>query len=185
MNRKRRVTHSILAAGLVATAGLAWAQAPAHTEARYGPQAQLTDDQARELGELRGRYEEEMLALERRLSAAEAKFDEALGRPEVDTSQIIALRRGVRDLEGQLEDLQLRADAEAGKLLGRQPGATLDGTGHSLGYGRPHGWYGSCSWGRCPRDGAWRGGDRTGSWWGSWSWRGGRGSRAGWSRHCW
>lgn len=183
MNSKRRVTSSILAAGLLAMAGLAWAQAPTHTAAGHGPQARLTDEQARQLDELRGRYEEEMLALESRLAAAEAKFDAALGRPEVDTGQVIALRREVRDLEGQLEDLQLRADAEASTLLGRRPGATLDGTGHSLGHGRGHGWYGSCSWSGCPWDGAWRGGDRATSWWGSWSWLSRRGSRSGRS-HC-
>lgn len=180
MNIKRRVTKTILAAGLLATAGLAWAQAPAHTATEHGSQAQLTDEQARQLDELRVRYEEEMLALESRLSAAEAKFDAALGRPEVDTDQVIAIRREVRDLEGQLEDLQLRADADATRLLGRHPGAPLDRAVGSSGYGWRRGW--SCSRGSCPWDGAWRGGDSPARWLRS-SWMGRRGSRTGWS-HC-
>jgi TolA-binding protein len=185
MNARRRIVHGTLAAALLATAGLAWAQAPTYTAPGHGSQAQLTDEQARQLDELREQYEEEMLALEIRLDAAERRLDAARRRPEVDTDQIIALRREMRDLEGQLEDLRLGADAEAARLLGHHPGATLDGSGQSRGHGRWRGWYGTCSWGACPWDGAWRGGDRATPWWGSSSWMGRRGSRAGWSRHCW
>jgi len=179
MNTKRRMAQGTLAAALLAAAGLAWAQAP--TTATAGSQAQMTDEQARQLDELRGRYEEKMRALESRLDAAERRFDAALRRPEADTDQIIALRRERRDLEGQLEDLGLRADADAARLLGQPPGATLDRT---LGHHRWQGWDGPCSWGRRAWDGAWHGGDRATPWWRSWSWLGRGGSRAGWRSHC-
>ena len=78
MSRIRRTRYSILAValGLVTVAGLAWAQSPT-----YGPQGQLTEEQARQLNELRGQDETKMVTLEKQLAAAEVELDRAMAGP--------------------------------------------------------------------------------------------------------
>jgi hypothetical protein len=169
MNRNRRTRYGILvvAVGLLAAAGLAWAQSPT-----YPSESQLTDQQARQLEELRGRYETKMLTLEKQLAAAEVELDRAMTRPDTDTDRVLALRREVRNLEGQLEDIHLQASAEAGKVMGVPPGMSYQGGMNWMAYGRGSSWHGSCAWDNCPWDASWHDGNRASRWWRPGSWMG-------------
>ena len=161
MKRNRSTRNRILmvAVGLLTAAGLAWAQSPS-----YGPQGQLTDEQALQLEKLRGQYETKMVTLEKQLAAAEIELDRATARPDADTDRVLKLRREVRNLEGQLEDIYLQANAEAAGVMGVPPGASYrDGMGW-LNYGHGSSWHGSCAWDSCPWDGAWRDGHRSSRW---------------------
>ncbi|KAB2969628.1 MAG: hypothetical protein F9K18_01055 [Thermoanaerobaculia bacterium] len=156
--RGKRLGIPAVAVGLLSVAGLAWAQTPTSSA-----QSQVTREQSRQLDELRSQYEEKTLTLEKRLSAAELELDRALARPDMDSDQFIALRGQVRNLEGQLEDQYLRANAEAGKLMGIAPGATINGA-DPLGYGWAPAWHDSCGWSGCPWGGAWHDGRRATAW---------------------
>ena len=179
MVRNRRTTYGILvvAVGLLTAAGLAWAQS-----STYPSESQLTGEQARQLDELRGQYEEKMLTLEKQLAAAEVELDRAMTRPDTDTDRVLALRREVRKLEGQLEDLYLQANAEAAGVVGVRPGSTFNGV-DPLGFGWAPGWHGSCSWDRCPWDAGRMSGHRGNRWWSSDSWMGRKDMRSG-RGHC-
>lgn len=179
MNRLRRMRYGILvvAVGLLTVAGLAWAQSPT-----YPSESQLTGEQARQLDELRGEYEDKMLTLEKQLAATEVELDRVMARPDADTDRVLALRREVRKLEGQLEDLYLQANAEAAQMMGVRPGTTFNGV-DPLGYGWAPGRYGSCSWDRCPWDAGRMSGHRGNRWWNSNSWMDRNGMRSG-RGHC-
>lgn len=180
MSRIRRTRYSILAVavGLATVAGLAWAQSPT-----YGPQGQLTEEQAQQLNELRGQYETKMVTLEKQLAAAEVELDRAMAGPNADTDRILKLRREVRNLEGQLEDLYLQANADAAGVMGVHPNASSWSGMGWLSYGHGSGWHGSCAWDSCPWDAAWTDVHRSNRWGRSGSWMGNRSGRHG-RDHC-
>ena len=181
MSRNRRTRYGILvvALGLLTAAGLAFAQSPT-----YAPQSQPTEQQTRQLEEMRARYETKMLTLEKQLAAAEFELDRAMTRPDADTDRILALRREVRNLEGQLEDIHLQANADAAKVMGVPPGTYYQGGMDWMAYGHGSSWNGSCAWDSCRRDASWHDGYRANRCGRRGSWLGRTAARMGWGR-CW
>jgi len=182
MSRNGRTRYGILvvALGLLTVAGFVFAQSPTLPR-----QSQLTDQQARQLDQLRGKYETRIVTLEKQLAAAEVELDSTMASPNADTDRILKLRREVQNLEAQLEDLNLQANADAARVMGVPPGMYYQGGMGWLDYGHGGpGWYGSCAWESCPWHGSWHNGYGANRWERRGSWMGRRGASMGWGR-CW
>ncbi len=124
MTKKARNTLAIAAAtiGLMSLAGLAAAQTPwwdggGWYGGRTPVQYRLTQEQARRADEIRAKYEGQLVPIEKELASRRVELDAALARDDAEPGRVIALRRQVRGLEDQIEDLQMEANAAAGKLL--------------------------------------------------------------------
>lgn len=124
MTKKARKTLATAAAtiGLVSLAGLAAAQTPRWNGGGwYGDrtpvQYRLTQDEAQKVDELRAKYQAQLVPLERALASKRVELDAVLSGDEADPGKVTALRRQVRGLEEQIEDLQMEANAAAAKLL--------------------------------------------------------------------
>lgn len=146
------------AAGLLGLAGLALAQTPQwHGTGSYDAQAplqyRLTQEQARKLDEIQAKYGEKLGPLEKELASKQVELDAAWSRGAMAPEQLTRLRQEVRNLGGQIEDLQAEANAAAFQLLTpvQRPyyGNSLDIFGASPGWS-------------CPWDQYWRGGPAAG-----------------------
>ena len=103
---------ALVAVGILALVGVVGAQSPPNDD-----QVILTDVQTKQFDDLRNQYEQKQLKLKKQLSTAEIELDAAYARRDTDPDEIVALRRQVRNLEGQLEDLYIQANADATGLL--------------------------------------------------------------------
>ena len=145
---------ALLTIGLMGVTGLAAAQMGGRYGAGwYGDQTQgqyrLTQDQARKMDEIRAKYEEKLVSLQKELASKSVELEAAFSRTDVPLSNMTALRRQVRDLEDQIEDLEMEANAAAAKILTPDQGAYFRGAFNLF----DGGWGWSCPWNR-----SWRGG---------------------------
>ena len=142
MSRKTGMKLGVLVAvGILALAGVVGAQSPANDS-----QVIVTDQQAQQFDQLRNQYEQKALTLQKQLSAAEIELDAAYARRDTNPDQVIKLRRQVRNLEGELEDLYMQANADATGLLSP---AQRRYYGDDYEFMGSYGW--SCPWDRYER----------------------------------
>jgi Spy/CpxP family protein refolding chaperone len=105
-----------------AFAALAFAHDPPRVDQRSqgsmtGTDSQLSPEQIQELEQAREAYREKAVPLERELDAKWSELETLTSEPGADLDQVTALRRQVRKLERELEDLRFEADVQVSRML--------------------------------------------------------------------
>lgn len=122
MTRGTLVTMASSVFGLVGLASFALAQPGNWYGCPWSDEAtpvelRLTQEQARKIGEIRSKYEAQLLPLEKERAVTTVELETALSGGDVPADKVAQLRRKARDLERQIEDLQEEANAAALQLL--------------------------------------------------------------------
>ena len=143
-----------LAISALAVAAAPGPHGPATGMTAGAPTRTLTPDQLRQLDEVRLTVEKKALPLERKIQARRMELEAIMSSPDPDLDRARALRREIRKLEEQLDDVWAEASAEVSSFLTPEqraqyadPAAWLMGT--SSWY---DGW--SCPWDRAGRYGS-------------------------------
>lgn len=118
----RKLRIAALVSSLAAIATFALAHEP--WLARRGPAnpgepaaSSLNAEQLQELEQARGAYREQALPLQTELDSMWAQLDALMSRPNVDTEEVLTLRRQIRRLEGELDDLEYEASVRFRRML--------------------------------------------------------------------
>jgi Spy/CpxP family protein refolding chaperone len=111
-----------LTAALLAVLALA-TYAYAHDTERWGggssrhASGDLTQEQIQTLDEIRLKYNEQILVLEKELVSKRGEVEPYASRPDADPDRLSAYREELRSLESQIDELEIEARAEAWKAL--------------------------------------------------------------------
>jgi hypothetical protein len=154
---KKRTTLGITmtAAALICVTGLVFAQGPwqgstASADSALPSEYQFTQDQIEELENIRSKYADKLLKVEKELAAKQVELESTWSQPDIATSKVYDIQRQVLELESRAEDLRLAANAEAADLLSPQQRYYV-GDVFTMG---SYGW--SCPW----DDASWGAGSR-------------------------
>ena len=80
----------------------------------------LTADQLTRIRELRSKYDDEILPLQRNLFSLRIESRGYASNPDADISKIKDYREEIRGLEGKIDDLRLDARSEINKVLTKE-----------------------------------------------------------------